>query len=77
MEYVLGDPWQGGTATHRLTIAGPLNPGDSTSFDELIPNFPEDKLITVWARVDPDGSIEECNVGNNASPAEAAIACAP
>ncbi|MBW1871793.1 MAG: hypothetical protein JRJ19_06995 [Deltaproteobacteria bacterium] len=64
VRYYAGDPDQGGTALHEQVIPGPLAPNTSTTFTATIPNFPA-RLITVYAVVDPDDTIFECNDGDN------------
>jgi len=65
VRYYAGDPDQGGTQIHEETVAGPLDPGTSTTFTATLMNFPPNRLITVYAVVDPDNQIFECNDGDN------------
>ena len=75
VRYYAGNPSQGGTALFDHIVAQPIAAGGSTSFDVSIPGFPEGLQITIWAVVDPDGLIAECNDGNNADAADAKIEC--
>ena len=68
-----GNPSQGGYALHDETFVGPIAAGGSESRDVTIPGFPDNLTVTIWAVVDPDNLIEECNDGNNADAADAAI----
>jgi hypothetical protein len=40
-----------------------------------IPMFPQNQLILIYAIVDPDNAIEECNDGNNKDAADDKIIC--
>jgi hypothetical protein len=75
VRYYAGDPTQGGTALHEQELDGPLEPGEETSFDAAIPNIPSDRSITIYAVVDPDRTIEECNEANNKDAADDAVFC--
>ena len=54
-------------------MAGPLDPGASTTFTATLANFPPNRLITVYAVVDPDNQIFECNDGDNKDQGEQII----
>ncbi|MGE0787707.1 MAG: FG-GAP-like repeat-containing protein [Sandaracinaceae bacterium] len=73
--YYAGDPSLGGAELHRETIVGPLDPGMSTSLVATIPMFPEDRDIRIYAVVDPDGTIAECNDANNTAMAPNSVRC--
>jgi hypothetical protein len=64
VRYYAGDPDQGGEQLHEEVVDGPLGPGTSTTFTATIPNFPA-RMITLYAVVDPDNQIPECNDGDN------------
>jgi hypothetical protein len=65
VRYYAGDPDQGGAPLRDETVAGPLDPGASTTFTAALSGFPRNRLITVYAVVDPDNQIFECNDGDN------------
>ncbi len=73
VRYYAGDPDQGGTRIHEETVAGPLEPGTSTTFTASLYGFPLNRLITVYAVVDPDNQIFECNDGDNKAQGEQII----
>lgn len=70
-----GNPVQGGTrmATHVLdeTIA----PGASVSLVLDAADFPQNREVTIWGFVDPEGAIAECNEADNIEEADNAIIC--
>jgi hypothetical protein len=47
----------------------------TVSFNTVIPAFSQGLQITIWALVDPDDVIDECNDGNNSDAADQAIQC--
>ncbi|APR86634.1 Hemolysin-related protein RbmC [Minicystis rosea] len=74
VRYYAGDPSQGGAAFHDETVAGPIAPGGSTMFTASLSGFPKNLSVLVYAVVDPDNAIPECNDGNNkASAADKAV----
>ena len=62
--FYLGNPAQGGkpVLTHRIDKVAA---GGSADYSVEIPDFPETVLIQVYAIVDPDNAISECNNANN------------
>jgi hypothetical protein len=66
VRFYLGDPAQGGTALLDTSIPGPLSAGAQYTFQTTLSGFPWLK-VRVFAEVDPDNSIEECNDGDNVS----------
>ncbi|MCA9621855.1 MAG: hypothetical protein KC731_22680, partial [Myxococcales bacterium] len=75
VRYYSGNPAQGGMALHDELLQSPVPAGGQVSFDAVIPSFPQGLQITVWAVVDPDDAIAECNDGNNADAADAPVQC--
>lgn len=75
VRYYAGDPSAGGVAFHTETVAGPINAGQSTTFTASLTGFPLNKNIVVYAVVNPDGVIEECNAGNNQDKTGSAYGC--
>ena len=76
VRYYLGDPNQGGVAFHEETIAGPIPPGGSQSITAALGGFPTNLSVLVYAIVDPDNLIAECNDGNNKAAAAQKAVCA-
>ncbi len=64
IRYYAGDPDQAGSVLHQHVLTDPLAPGQSITFTATLTNFPA-RLITLFAVVDPDNKIEECNDGDN------------
>lgn len=58
-----GDPSQGGHLLGETTIKGPIAPGDSAS--ATVETEAVTRNIRVYAVVNPQKTIEECNYGNN------------
>jgi hypothetical protein len=75
VRYYAGNPSQGGSALHDELVPGTLMAGAQLSFSPTIPDFPEGLDIEIWAVVDPQQAIEECNDGNNADAADATVEC--
>lgn len=75
VRYYAGNPSSGGTVLHQQTVAGPVEAGESVTFTATIPSFPPGRAITVYAIVDPDRAIDECNEANNAAAADDPILC--
>ncbi|MEM9192937.1 MAG: FG-GAP-like repeat-containing protein [Myxococcota bacterium] len=74
VRYFAGDPAAGGTSIHEETVAGPITPGGTTTFTATIPSFPR-RSVLVYATVDPDDAIRECNDGNNTDAADERASC--
>ncbi len=75
VRYYAGDPNQGGAAVHDELVAGPIAPGASTTFTAKLAGFPKNLDILVYAVVDPDNTVPECNDGNNKASAPNKIDC--
>jgi hypothetical protein len=75
VRFYLGDPNQGGTAFHEETVPGPIMPGGSVTLDASLAGFPNNLSVLVYAIVDPDNAIAECNDGNNKAAATAKAVC--
>jgi hypothetical protein len=75
VRYYAGDPNQGGTAFHDELVAGPILPGGSTMFTASLTGFPSNLSVLVYAIVDPDNAIPECNDGNNKAAATGKAVC--
>ena len=75
VRYYLGDPNQGGTAFHEELVAGPIAAGGSQSLTASLAGYPIGLSVLVYAIVDPDNAIAECNDGNNKASATDKAAC--
>ena len=64
VRYFAGDPDQGGGVIHEEVVPDVIPPGQSVTFTAFLSQFPL-RLVTVWAVVDPDNTVFECNDGNN------------
>ena len=64
-----------GAAFHEELVTGPIAPGGSTTFNASLSGFPKDLSVLVYAVVDPDGTIAECNDGNNKTSAPDKAVC--
>ncbi|MRG90559.1 hypothetical protein GF068_01260 [Polyangium spumosum] len=75
VRFYAGDPNQGGTPVHEETIAGPLDPGQSVMLSPKMSNFPPGLLVLIYAVVDPQNTVLECNDGNNKDEANGKVVC--
>jgi hypothetical protein len=75
VRYYAGDPNQGGATLHTAVVPGPIPKGGSVTVAVSIPMFPQTLPILIYAVVDPDNAIEECNDGNNKDAADDKIIC--
>ena len=69
VRYYAGDPASGGEVIHEETVTGPIGPGESVTFTATTSSFPP-RSVVVYAVVDPDDAIAECNDGNNTAMGE-------
>ncbi|RME26806.1 MAG: hypothetical protein D6806_05640, partial [Deltaproteobacteria bacterium] len=65
VRFYAGDPDQGGTPIHEEVLPDPLLPGEQAGFDALLSGFPQGRPVTVWAVVDPEDEVFECDDGDN------------
>ena len=70
-----GDPARGGSPLHTFTLEEPLAPSEEVTMTVEVPNFPSNRVITLWGWVDPDNRIDECNESDNSDPADNPISC--
>jgi hypothetical protein len=75
VRYYAGDPNAGGTPIHEETIPGPLDPGQSVMLTAKMTNFPPNLLVLIYAVVDPQNTVMECNDGNNKDAADNKVVC--
>ncbi|MFT3764668.1 MAG: CARDB domain-containing protein [Minicystis sp.] len=75
VRYYAGDPNQGGVAFHDELVAGPIPASGSTMFTATLTGFPKNLSVLVYAIVDPDNAIPECNDGNNKAAAADKAVC--
>jgi len=74
VRYYAGDPGQGGNPVHDEIFAS-VPAGGSASQDVQLIVFPNTGTVTIFAVVDPDDDIAECNDGNNEDSADDTITC--
>lgn len=72
-----GNPAQGGTVLAEHILEQPLEPGESLGLALTAANFPENREVTIWGFVDPQGIISECNEADNMEPADNTAYCEP
>jgi hypothetical protein len=78
VRFYSGDPNQGGLPIQDFVIPGPIPAGGSAMLSETLTQFSGSALnVTVYAIVDPDDAIDECNDGNNKDAGDQAVSCAP
>lgn len=77
VRYYSGDPNQGGQPLFSTVVPGPIAPGGSETFVVQIPMFPSGLAILIYAIVDPENAIAECNDGNNKDNADDKLFCSP
>ena len=75
IRYYAGDPSRGGTALSEEIVAGPIAPGAEYELTASMSSFPTDRDIVIYAVVDPDKLIDECNEGNNRDNASNTFRC--
>jgi subtilase family serine protease len=75
VRYFAGDPAQGGTMLHEQVLAAAIGPGAETTFTVNPKSLPERGAITIFAVVDPDRAIDECDEANNRDEAETVLLC--
>ena len=75
VRYYAGDPSQGGSVLYEQRVEGPLAPGETMTFTAAIPDPPRGRAITVYAVVDPDHAVDECNDANNKAMSFDLLAC--
>jgi hypothetical protein len=47
----------------------------SLALDIDVASFPRNRQISIWGAIDPNGTIAECNEGDNTDPADNAVIC--
>ncbi len=70
-----GDPDQGGTALQDIVLSTALPPGASVTLNTTPAPFPQCRPIRIFAVVDPENAVEECNDGNNQRSASTTTTC--
>jgi hypothetical protein len=72
----VGDPRVGGMMIHEETVVGPIDPGGSSSFTATLSSVPL-RSVVIFAVVDPDNAIVECNDANNTAETAERVNCEP
>ncbi len=75
VRYYAGDPAQGGASIHQELIPGPIPPGGTVNLVAKLMGFPKNLTIQIYAVVDPDNTVQECNDGNNKDAADNKVTC--
>jgi hypothetical protein len=73
VRYYAGNPSQGGSVLYEQALGQPLGAGEEQSFVAEIPTLPGGRTITIYAVVDPDRKVDECNEANNNDAADNAL----
>ena len=60
---------------HEQELSAPIAAGAETTFTVNPTSLPERGAITIFAVVDPDRSIDECDEANNRDQAETELLC--
>ncbi len=74
VRFYAGNPDAGAEVLGEATIAL-LAGGETTEVEVETDRLEVDRRVTVWAVVDPDDRIAECNDGDNARAADEAVSC--
>lgn len=78
VRYYAGDPNQGGTPILDVPVPGTVPAGGSVTLNPTLVGFPSSaSAVTIYAIVDPDNTIPECNDGNNKDDASQQVSCGP
>ncbi len=75
VRYFAGNPSAGGSVLGEVTRPVTLAPGTTDSFSFALQTLPGDRTVTVWAVVDPDNVVAECNDGNNRDSTDESVSC--
>ena len=76
VRYYVGDPRAGGMMIHEELIAGPIEAGGSTTFTATLSSVPA-RSVVIFAVVDPDDAVVECNDANNTAETAERVDCEP
>lgn len=76
VRYFAGDPSQGGTKLHDEMLPDAIAPNGEVTFEVSV-ELPADRssAIKIYAQVDPDKLVEECNEANNGASNPTELAC--
>ncbi len=78
VRYYAGDPNQGGSPIVDVPVPGTIPAGGSVMLSPTLMGFPSSATgVTIFAIVDPDNAIPECNDGNNKDAAAQQVSCGP
>ncbi len=75
VRYYAGDPQAGGKPVHDEVLPGPIAAGGNASVTATMTSFPKGVSVLIYAVVDPDNVIAECNDGNNTDDADSKVTC--
>jgi len=65
-----GNPFAGGTFLASEVLPGPIAAGETASFTATLDTISTGRELTIWAWVNRDRSVVECNEGNNTDAAD-------
>lgn len=75
VRYYAGDPAQGGSLLQDETLVDPIAAGAETTFTVTLASLPDRGAIKIFAVVDPDRTIDECDEANNRDSDETEVLC--
>lgn len=75
VRYYVGDPTQGGTMLHDELLPDPLAPNGEATFTVTLESLPDRGAIKIFAAVDPDKTVEECDEANNRDSDDTEVLC--
>jgi len=75
VRYYAGDPAQGGVKLRDETLADPIAAGGEATFTVTVPSLPDRGAFKIFATVDPDRAIDECNEANNRDSDDTEVTC--
>jgi hypothetical protein len=65
VRYYAGDPAQGGTVLHDELLPAVIEPNGESAFTVTLESLPDRGAIKIFATVDPDKTVDECDEANN------------
>jgi hypothetical protein len=75
VRYYAGDPAQGGVKLHDQMLAEPIAAGGEVTFTVTVPSLPDRGAFKIFATVDPDRAVDECNEANNRDSDDTEVTC--
>jgi hypothetical protein len=75
VRYYAGDPAQGGTPLHDEMVPAAIEANGEATFTVTLESLPDRGAIKIFATVDPDKAVEECDEANNRDSDNTEVAC--